>query len=236
MHSYPHDPDAAQAVHPAPHMRPPARRWSSARLRSMGLWSLASVAALAAVARLVSIAQGPPPDPQPDGYFSLYYVEHLFVVLLHLVPAVAFMGLGPLQFSASIRRRWPAWHRWSGRVFVISALAVGGTALWMNAFFPAVGGWLKYSANVVFGLLLIGSVIASMAAIFRRDIARHRAWMMRALAIGLGAATQRLLVVPLLLVDGLSDLTIGLSVWLGWLINLLVAEVILRRGRARARR
>ena len=36
------------------------------------------------------------------------------------------------------------------------------------------------------------AIVLGLAAIRRRDIARHRAWMIRGYAIGLGAGTQAL--------------------------------------------
>ena len=42
--------------------------------------------------------------------------------------------LGPLQFAAGFRRRWPAWHRVAGRLLVGCGLLVGLTGLWMTLF------------------------------------------------------------------------------------------------------
>src|SRR5438270_12594973 len=39
-------------------------------------------------------------------------------VILHIVSATVFAILGPLQFAAGFRRRWPAWHRMAGRLLV----------------------------------------------------------------------------------------------------------------------
>src|SRR2546423_3574260 len=36
-------------------------------------------------------------------------------VVLHIVSATLLSVLGPLQFAAGFRRRWPAWHRIAGR-------------------------------------------------------------------------------------------------------------------------
>ena len=50
-------------------------------------------------------------------------------VVLHIVSATMFAILGPLQFAAGFRRRWPAWHRVSGRLLVACGLLLGLTRL-----------------------------------------------------------------------------------------------------------
>jgi hypothetical protein len=72
-------------------------------------------------------------------------------------------------------------------------------------------------------------LVLGFAAIRRRDISAHRAWMVRAYAIGLAAGTQ-VFTEPLavaLFGDGalISDLAKGA----GWVVNLAVAEWVLRR-------
>src|ERR1700736_3809499 len=37
-------------------------------------------------------------------------------IVLHIVSATLFATMGPLQFAAGFRRRWPAWHRVAGGV------------------------------------------------------------------------------------------------------------------------
>ena len=71
-------------------------------------------------------------------------------------------------------------------------------------------------------------LVLGFAAIRRRDISAHRAWMVRAYAIGLAAGTQ-VFTEPLavaLFGDGalISDLAKGA----GWVVNLAVAEWIVR--------
>ena len=77
---------------------------------------LGSLPVLSAIYRLVLIREGLALEKLPDDFEGAAYVEHLFIALAHFVPGIAFLLLGPLQFSATIRQRWPAWHRWSGRV------------------------------------------------------------------------------------------------------------------------
>jgi hypothetical protein len=82
----------------------------------------------------------------------------------------------------------------------------------------------------VFGSAMVGSIILGFAAIRRRDVTGHRAWMMRAYAIGLGAGTQVLTLMAGSLVVGTpSKLGEALLMGAGWVINLAVAEWAIRK-------
>src|SRR5207302_10994446 len=74
-------------------------------------------------------------------------------VVLHIVSATVFATLGPLQFAAGFRRRWPAWHRVAGRLLVACGLLVGLTGMWMTVFYapPDGTGPLLYASRIVFG-------------------------------------------------------------------------------------
>lgn len=169
---------------------------------------------------------------------SVNYVANPVPIGLHIVAGSLFNLLGVLQFTHAIRRKWPGVHRWTGRMFILAGLVTAVSAVWMNQFFPAFGGWLKYSSNLIFGLGLGLALVIAYRAIRRRDIATHRAWMMRAYAIGLGVATQRLLVIPYAVATNAipADPWLGLLLWAGWLINLGVVELLLWRERQPRRR
>jgi hypothetical protein len=160
-------------------------------------------------------------------------------VVLHIVSATAFALLGPLQFAAGFRRRWPAWHRVAGRVLVGCGLLVGLTGLWMTLFYapPDNSGLLLFASRIVFGSAMVVSIVIGLAVILRRNVPSHRAWMARGYAIGLGAATQMLVLMVAGIVAGApNEFTHDLLMALSWVINLAVAEWAIRRRRAPHRR
>ena len=155
-------------------------------------------------------------------------------VVLHIVSATLFATLGPLQFAGGFRRRWPAWHRVAGRLLVGCGLLVGLTGLWMTLFYapPDGSGPLLYASRVVFGSAMVTSIVVGLAAILRRDVQGHRLWMSRGYAIGLGAATQMLVLMVAGIVAGPPNaLTHDSLMTLSWVINLTVAEWAVRRPR-----
>lgn len=160
-------------------------------------------------------------------------------VVIHIVGASLFAPLGAFQFAASFRRRRPGWHRWAGRLLVICGLLVGLSALWMTLFYPRpVGdGDLLAAFRLLFGSAMIVSIVLSFTAIRRGNVARHRAWMMRAYAIGLGAGTQMLTLMAGEMIAGKPDeLSRALLMGLAWVINLAVAEWVIRRRPAQRAR
>src|SRR5215470_17504403 len=80
-------------------------------------------------------------------------------------------------------------------------------------------------------------LVIGVTAIRRRDIAAHRAWMIRSYALALGAGTQVFTEGFGEAIFGTGVLTADLSRGAGWVINLAVAEFVIRRpARLRRRR
>ena len=84
---------------------------------------------------------------------------------------------------------------------------------------------------------MVVSIVLAVNAIRRRDFASHGTWMTRAYAIGLGAGTQVLTHLPwFILVGGKpGELPRAVMMGAGWVINVVVAEWIIRRRRPRVR-
>jgi uncharacterized membrane protein len=153
-------------------------------------------------------------------------------VVLHIVGASLFCVLGAFQFAPAFRGRRPIWHRNVGRTLIACGLAAALSGLWMSLFYPPVDGdgELLRGFRLLFGVAMIGCIGLGFVAIRRRDIAQHRAWIARGYAIGLGAGTQALLHLPLLVIAARPGvLGRALLMGAGWAINLAVVEWRIRR-------
>jgi uncharacterized membrane protein len=159
-------------------------------------------------------------------------------VVVHIVCAVGYGVLGAFQFSAGLRRRRPGWHRAAGRVLVVLGFAVAVSALWLTLFYPRQPGTgaLAYLFRLAFASGMATSLVLGLTAIRRRDVPRHRAWMTRAYALALGAATQLFTLGIGPAVFGTGELTHDLSLGAAWMINLAVAELVIRRPPHQANR
>ncbi|WP_353950454.1 DUF2306 domain-containing protein [Knoellia sp. S7-12] len=200
-----------------------------------GLVALSVIPVLAGTARLVELGGGPAVLPS-DARFTASPLP----VVVHIICAAVYALLGSLQFVPGIRRRRPGWHRGAGRVLVVAGLGVALSALWLTLFFPPQpdSGPLLFVLRVGFGSAMVASLGLGLAAIRRGDVATHRVWMTRAYAIALAAGTQAFTEGIGGAVLGGSPLALDAARGAAWVINLAVAEWVIRRrplGRARGR-
>ena len=203
------------------------RKW----LVPIGLIALSLIPIAAGMVRLLQITSGA--ELTPD---NARFLASPLPAVLHLVCSAIYCLLGAFQFAPEWRRRHPAWHRAAGRLLIPIGLLAALSALWMTQFYATANhdGVSVYAMRLVVGTAMVTSLCLGVAAIRRRDIANHQAWMMRAYALGLGAGTQVLTHVPwLFLPDLQGELTRGLSMGAGWVINVMVAEWLIARGRRR---
>jgi uncharacterized membrane protein len=211
-------------IHPA--AAGASRPGRSGRWVPFALVALVGIPALFGSLRLIGLAGGPqlmPADPR--------MTASPVPVIVHIVSAVGYAILGAFQFSASLRRRRPGWHRVAGRVLVVLGLAVAVSAVWMTLFYPRQPGTgvLAFLFRLAFGSGLAACLVLGLTTIRRGDVMRHRAWMTRAYALALGAATQVFTKGIGPAIFGTSQLTLDLSLGAAWAINLTVAEYVIRR-------
>jgi uncharacterized membrane protein len=190
------------------------------------LVALSAIPLAAGTLRLIQLAGGPPVIPA-DHRFAGFPLP----LVVHIVGATTYALVGILQFVPRFRRRHLAWHRRAGRVLAVAGLLVAISALWLTLFYQAQPGTgdLLYVFRLVFGSAMAACLVRGFTAIRRRDIAAHRAWMIRAYAIGLAAGTQAFTEGFGGAVFGTGVLAGDLAKGAGWVINLAVAEWALHR-------
>jgi uncharacterized membrane protein len=118
------------------------------------------------------------------------FTDRRTLTLTHILPAMLFMVLGPLQFVRRLRSVYPQVHRWSGRIFLMASAVVGVTGLKL-AFGKTIGGVDEKAAVTVFGSFFLIALAKALWHVLRREFAQHREWMIRGYAIGLAVATVR---------------------------------------------
>lgn len=200
---------------------------SAGWLVPVGLLLLSVVPLVFGTFRVVELAGGTEIMPA-DERFSASPLP----LVLHILSITVFSILGPFQFATGFRRRRPGWHRAAGRLLVICGLLVGLSALWMTLFYPLKEGTgeLLYVFRLLFGSAMVVSIVLGFAAIRRGDVIRHRTWMMRGYAIGIGAGTQVLTFAAGTFIAGPPSVLSGdLLNGAAWVINLAVAEWAIRK-------
>ena len=198
----------------------------------IGLILLSAIPLSGGAFRLNQLASGAVITPDNARFFAAP-----LPVVLHIVGAGVYALLGAFQFVSRLWRRGTGWHRNVGRwLLVPCGLIVGLSGLWMTLFYPgtnstaSVGAMLLYALRLLFGSGMVFSIIFGFIAIRRGDMIRHRAWMTRAYAIGLGAGTQALTgMVGEFTIGTPNELENALLMGAAWVINLAVAEWAIRR-------
>ncbi len=155
-------------------------------------------------------------------------------VISHIMGSVVFCVAGVVQFLPSIRRHHPSTHRAMGRILVIAGCVSAASGLWMTLFFSfpnALQGSLLFSVRIILGFLMIGLIGWAVVAIRARNVCRHGSLMLRAYAIGQGASTQALFGIGWIVILGTEPAGLQRDVFmvLCWLLNMLVAEILVQR-------
>ncbi|MFD8492184.1 DUF2306 domain-containing protein [Amycolatopsis sp. NPDC059657] len=192
---------------------------------------LSAVPIVAGSMRLAELSGGARITPENARFFAVPVP-----VIVHIVAASFYCVLGAFQFAPGLRRRRLGLHRVSGRALVPLGLAAAFSGLWMTVFYPSPpgDGELLFVFRLVFGSAMVAAIVLGTAAVLRRDIRRHRAWMIRGYAIGMGAGTQVFTHLPWAAAFGApGEFTHALLMAAGWVINLAVAEWVIGRQIAR---
>lgn len=151
--------------------------------------------------------------------------------LLHAVGGVLFGVLGPLQFARALRFRYGRLHRIAGRIFVLAGYGLGLSGLSLLFTVEGKATPLLDIARGIFGVALMVALTIAIRAAIKREITRHRAWMIRSYAIGMGSGTVALIMFPIYIATGepvtglLSDTVFVL--W--WALNIAFGDWIARR-------
>ncbi len=168
---------------------------------------------------------------------NLGFLDYPTIVALHVVLGAVYLAFAPFQFVKRIRSRHLGYHRRMGRVLVAVGLVVGVTALFIGVVIP-FSGWAERVLIGLFGSLFLFALGKGFVHIRARRVALHREWMIRAFAIALAIATQRVIFIPSLFVvaDPTDEqiVTLSLAAWSAALVvHSSLAEIWIRLTRKR---
>jgi tetratricopeptide (TPR) repeat protein len=97
---------------------------------------------------------------------------------MHLISAVVIMLAGAVQLVPQVRSRFPVFHRWNGRIYMLAALAVSAAGVYMT-WRGSIGDLSQHiggTLNVVLIWLFAGMALRYAVA---RDFRTHRRWALR---------------------------------------------------------
>ena len=195
----------------------------------MGFWACIAISVAVVFRRLSALAFPSRTAPPPLTALDAAFASHAALTLAHILPALAFVLLAPLVVF-----RKPAGSIWPVHLLFRLGVIVGLTAYAMSTY--SVGGWVERSAVLFFDTLFLFSLFRSYRYLRHAELLPHRRWLIRAIAILLGIATTRPVMIAFFATSSFTHLTppqfFGFAFWIGFSINTLIVELWLR-SRAR---
>lgn len=109
---------------------------------------------------------------------------------------------GPLQLIPSLRNRFPRFHHWNGRLFIVSAILIGIAGIYLNLTRENQSGTLFAIGNSVNGFLMIVFAVLAVRYAIARNIKVHRVWALRLFIMANGVWFSRVMMMAWFIIAG----------------------------------
>jgi uncharacterized membrane protein len=213
---------------------PPKRRRKS--------WTVVTLSSLAIVAVFVGqYAQGTLNElAQKKVGLAPTYAGHGPLVLTafygHIIFAGIALAIGPFQFAAWLRNNHPAWHRWTGRTYIV-VVFLGSISAFVMSFFNStgIGGFFGFAGLAV---LWSWSAWRGYRAAREKRFREHQSWMIRNFAMTYAAVSLRLWLGVLIFIqlpfphgdfNAIFKNAYAPLSYAPWITNVIIAELIIRK-------
>jgi hypothetical protein len=98
----------------------------------------------------------------------------------HVLFATVISIGGALQLIPGIRNRFPVFHRWNGRLFVLAAFTQAITGIYLTVWTRRLlGDTTQHVVSVLGALLIIFCAVMALRFAMQRDFTTHRRWALR---------------------------------------------------------
>jgi hypothetical protein len=148
------------------------------------------------------------------------FFTHVFTSMLVLIAGFS-------QFSTTLLQKKPTLHRTLGYIYVINILFITGPAGLIMSFY-ANGGMIARIAFISLSVLWIFFTAIALYKAIQKDFIAHKKFMIRSYALTLSAISLRSWKVLLAHFTDMRPMDrYRVIAWLGWGLNLLIAEFII---------
>jgi len=155
-------------------------------------------------------------------YYIPFFKAHVFTSFFLLLA-------GFTQFSRWIRTKYRNLHRYLGWGYITILLlfsAPSGLVLGWHA----NGGWSSQLAFILLSILWIYTTVQALRYALKKDWTKHKNFMIRSYALTLSAISLRLFKYIIVLIWQPPPMdTYRIVAWLGWIVNLCLAEWIIKQ-------
>jgi hypothetical protein len=136
-------------------------------------------------------------DVLVGGYVAGGTIGNVALAAHLLLAAIITMG-GPLQLFPWIRTRFLPFHRWNGRLYILTAIVISLTGIYMVWTRGTAGGVAMRVGISLNGVMVLVAAVTAWRLASARRIAAHRRWALRSF----------------ILVSGVWFFRIGLMCWI----------------------
>jgi hypothetical protein len=135
--------------------------------------------------------------PLIDGYIEGDDAGNIVFAAHVLLASVVTLG-GLMQMIPALRRRWPRLHRWTGRTFLVIAIFMALSGVWLAVVRGTHLSVISAVAILINGLLILIFAGLAWRHAVKRRFEQHRRWAMRTFMV----------------VSGVWFLRVGLMGWI----------------------
>ena len=100
-------------------------------------------------------------------------------VAIHLSMAIVVMLSGAVQLVPRVRNRFPVFHRWNGRFYMLASLGVSAAGMYMTWIRSSVGDITQHIGSTLNAVLIWYFGAMALRYALARDFPTHRRWAMR---------------------------------------------------------
>ncbi len=111
---------------------------------------------------------------------------------IHFAAGGIILILGCIQLIESFRKKYPAAHRWIGRVYIAASLLAGLGGLVFIFIQGTVGGTVMNIGFSLYGILMIICATETIRHAMAKRFELHRAWAIRLFALAIGSWLYRM--------------------------------------------
>lgn len=147
----------------------------------------------------------------------------------HVYTAIFVLPAGFTQFSVYLRRKLPVLHKYTGWLYAaVVILLAGPSGLYMGIY--ANGGLISQASFILLAALWIWFTAVAVLKAVQGDYKTHREFLIRSFALTLSAITLRAWKYLLVFLFEPRPMDVyQIVAWLGWIPNLIIAELIIRK-------
>ena len=116
-----------------------------------------------------------------------------FAVAMHLASAAAIMFSGGVQLIPALRSRFPVFHRWNGRTYMLAALALSAAGMYMHWVRGSVGDVIQKVGGSLNTVLIWTFAALALRYALARDFRTHRRWALRLFIVVSGSWFYRII-------------------------------------------